>query len=159
MKAFAKKQFGIRTLALVALLSSVAVGTAMTSSTAQGWQRRSEQVIVHLGTTIGDMQNTNMAFMIATNLAAHGAKVTLFVDRDGVRVADTRVPLENLTWAGATLQSRYDAFLEAGGEVLVCPACAADAGMSADDLREGAVMGNPDLVAGIMLRADKILDY
>ena len=58
-----------------------------------------------------------------------------------------------------SIQEQYDGFLQAGGKILVCPGCAADAGITADDLRDGAIMGAPDSVAATLLRADKILYY
>ncbi len=53
----------------------------------------------------------------------------------------------------------YDAFVKAGGKVLVCPHCAEVAGLKAQDLRPGAHLAkNLGELADAVLAADKILD-
>ena len=116
--------------------------------------------MVHLGHGTDDLHAVTMALSIATALAKQpDSKVTLFLDREGVRVADRRTP-GDLRWGSSkTLAELYDAFVAAGGDVLVCPHCAAAAGLKASDLRKGAHMGTEQDVPSRMLAADRILDY
>lgn len=120
---------------------------------------KAQNIVVHLGQATNDLHSAHMALRIGTNLLQHRAKVTLFLDREGVRLADSRIPWENLTWAGNNIADEFDEFVNTGGKVLVCPGCAADAGITASDLRPGATMGNHDSVAKTLLRTDKIIDY
>jgi sulfur relay (sulfurtransferase) complex TusBCD TusD component (DsrE family) len=143
---------------LVMLVTVLTLSLGMISSSYAGGSR-AQKVTVHLGQATNDLHSAHMAIRIGTNLLQHHAKVTLFLDREGVRIADNRIPWENLTWAGNNIAAEFDEFVNAGGKVLVCPGCAGDAGISDADLRTGAVMGNPDTVAGAILMADKILDY
>lgn len=118
------------------------------------------RTVVHLGHGTDDLHAVTMGLSIATSLAKRpGSSVTLFLDREGVRVADRRTP-DDLRWGSSqTLEALFDGFVGAGGEVLVCPHCAAAVGVGASDLRKGARIGTEDEVAGRLLSADRILDY
>jgi predicted peroxiredoxin len=116
--------------------------------------------VVHLGHGSDDVHAVSMALGIATAMAKRpGAKLTLFLDREGVRIADRRTP-GNLRYGHSkTLVELYDAFVAAGGEVLVCSHCAEAIGLTADQLRQGARIGSDEEVANRLLAADRILDY
>jgi sulfur relay (sulfurtransferase) complex TusBCD TusD component (DsrE family) len=145
---------------LIIVVTALTLSLGMISSSYAGGETfRTQRVTVHLGQATNDLHSAHMAIRIGTNLLQHKAKVTLFLDREGVRIADNRVPWENLTWAGNNIAAEFDEFVNAGGKVLVCPGCAGDAGITEADLRPGAIMGNPDTVVGAILMADKILDY
>jgi predicted peroxiredoxin len=79
---------------------------------------------------------------------------------EGVRLADTRTP-QDLRWGhGDDIAKAYKAFIEAGGEVIVCPHCAKAAGFDEKSLRPGARMakqGND--LADVIIAADKVLDF
>jgi predicted peroxiredoxin len=116
--------------------------------------------VVHLGQGTNDLHSVTMGLSIATALAKRpGSTVTLFLDREGVRVADRRTP-GDLRWGTSpTLDQLFAGFVAAGGDVLVCPHCAQAVGLGKDDLRKGAKIGTEDEVASRMLAADRILDY
>jgi predicted peroxiredoxin len=103
-----------------------------------------------------------MAVKLATAMQKQGAAVTLFLDLEGVRMADKRDPLD-VMWgmAHAPLSQHYDEFVKAGGKIILCPHCAMAAGIGAGDLRDGAVIGdeNKQDIPNLLLKADKILDY
>ncbi len=144
---------------LAMLVTVLTLSLGMISSSYAGGGPRAQKVTIHLGQATNDLHSAHMAMKIGTNLLQHNAKVTLFLDREGVRIADNRIPWETLTWAGNYIASDFDEFVSAGGKVVVCPGCAGDAGITEADLRSGAVMGNPDTVADAILMADKIVDY
>jgi sulfur relay (sulfurtransferase) complex TusBCD TusD component (DsrE family) len=100
-----------------------------------------------------------MALHMAVNLAKHGARVTLFLDREGVRIADQRLPIDTLAWGESNVGADYDELVAAGVRVVVCPGCAANQSLTAEYLRKGAVMGTPDSVAELMLGASKVIDF
>jgi predicted peroxiredoxin len=116
--------------------------------------------VVHLGHGTDDLHAVTMGLGIAAGLAKRpDSKVTLFLDLEGVRVADRRTP-GDLRWGHSkTLAELYEAFVGAGGEVLLCSHCAEAGGLTAEQLRTGARIGSDDEVAARLLAADRILDY
>jgi sulfur relay (sulfurtransferase) complex TusBCD TusD component (DsrE family) len=100
-----------------------------------------------------------MAVHFAQYLQEQGADVTLLLDVDGVRLAEQGQAKAPGT-TNAQISTYYDGFVKAGGKVLVCPHCAAVAGLTAQNLRPGAHLGK-DLgeLADVFLAADKTLDY
>ena len=119
-----------------------------------------KQVVVHLSHSTDDLHAASMALKLARVLRSKGASVHLFVDLEGARVADKRVP-GSLGWGpgNATLGQLYDALVEAGGKVLVCPHCAQAAGLDEANLRAGARIGTVDDIGQVLMNADIIMDY
>ena len=58
-----------------------------------------------------------------------------------------------------TIGELYQGFVESGGRVLVCPHCAAAAGLEVGSLREGAKIGTSEDIVETLAGASKILDY
>ncbi len=151
--------FNIVAAALVALplaagCASVGSGPAYAQQTQQA-----QKVVVHLGSFTNDLHSTFMALSLGANMQKAGASVTVFLDREGVRLADAR-ERGDLTWgdSGPVSKALID-FMAAGGKVMVCPHCAELAGMKAADLRPGVQMGTHEGVAQLMLAADKVIDF
>jgi predicted peroxiredoxin len=143
------------------LLYCVACLAAVLLAAGTAWadHHEGEKVVVHLSKFGNDLHAVNMALKLGTMLQKGGNQVTLFVDLEGVRLADSRQPLD-LTWGHADpVEVLYKGFLEAGGKVLVCPHCAAAAGLEKDALRSGAAIGTPESIAEALTEATKILDY
>lgn len=118
-----------------------------------------QSIVIHLGHATDDIHSADMALHMGANLAKHGASVTLFVDREGVRIADKRLPIDTLSWGENNIGADYSEFLAAGGQVLVCPGCAGNQSLTAELLRDGAIMGTPDSVAQLILSASKVIDF
>lgn len=127
---------------------------AQTPQTAQ-----KQDIVVHLGSFSNDLHSAFMAFSLATSLQKHGASVTVFLDREGVRLADVR-ERGDLTWgdSGGTSAAMAE-FVKAGGTVVVCPHCASLAGIEASNIRPGARLATHEEVATIFLSADKVIDF
>ncbi len=144
-----------RTLALLfALATALAPATASFADAA-----KEAPVVVHLGHFTDDLHAASMALSIATMLQKRKVPVTLFLDREGVRLVDARVR-QNLQWGdGASLESKYEAFVDGGGTVLVCPHCAAAAGLDAKNLRPGATLGTEETIGAALAGASKVIDY
>lgn len=144
-------------------VSAVALGSMLGGNIARSAGHGDGQhVVVHLSKFTGDLHAAFMAFKLADGMQAEGAKVTVLLDLEGVRVADRGNPL-NLIWGThhGTLEEVYTKFVGGGGRVIVCPHCADVAGVNRDALREGTTVGNPDeqTIPRLLLEADKILDY
>ena len=152
-----------RALSAALLLSPLAAGctaVATPQAYAQTPQAAEKQdIVVHLGSFTNDLHSAFMALSLATNLHKHGAEVTVFLDREGVRLADVR-ERGDLTWgdSGGTSAAMTE-FVQAGGTVLLCPHCASLAGIEAANVRSGARMATHEEVAAIFLEADKVIDF
>jgi predicted peroxiredoxin len=130
-------------------------GFAQQASPATGQQK----IVVHLKHFTDDLHAAFMAVKLAGALKDEGADVTMFVDLEGVGLADSRQP-QDLRWGHSrALSDYYAAWVKKGGRVLVCPHCAKAAGLQAGSLREGAKIGTEQEVAALLISADKILDY
>lgn len=149
---------------LFLIVPLIVVGLTLgVSNTAQSVKMGDGQnVVVHLSKYTGDLHAVFMAVKLASAMQAGGADVTLFVDLEGVRLVDSRLPL-NVMWGTAhePLATHYEGFIKGGGQVIVCPHCAAAAGIGTGDLRPGATIGVPaeNTIPNLLLEADKILDY
>ena len=116
-----------------------------------------QNIVIHLSNYTNDLHSVNMALKIGHMLSKSGESVTLFLDLEGVRLADKNQP-QDLAWgSGDSIMSLYNQYISSGGKVLVCPHCAKAAGVS--DIRDGAEIANSDSLLKVMVDADKILDY
>jgi sulfur relay (sulfurtransferase) complex TusBCD TusD component (DsrE family) len=150
--------FRVLTAALLAA-PAIAGCTSFGAPPAHAQQVESQKIVVHLGSFTNDLHSAFMALSLATNMQKAGGSVTVFLDREGVRLADAR-ERGDLTWgdSGAISKAMAD-FVAAGGKVMVCPHCAELAGVTAANLRSGAVMGTHQDVARLMLDAAKVIDF
>lgn len=133
------------------------VAPAAYAQTPQAVQK--QDIVVHLGSFTNDLHSAFMALSLATSLQKHGASVTVFLDREGVRLADAR-ERGDLTWgdSGGTAAAMTE-FVQAGGTVLLCPHCATLAGIESANVRSDARMATHEEVAAIFLAADKVIDF
>ena len=90
--------------------------------------QKTQQVVVHLSHFTDDLHRCFMALKMANLMQVHGAEVTIFLDLEGVRLAERRQVLD-LTWGedSPPLADHYNNFIEAGGKVVLCPHCAKSA--------------------------------
>ncbi|MBX3176416.1 MAG: DsrE family protein [Candidatus Hydrogenedentes bacterium] len=144
-------------------VTAAALGAALGGNVARSANHGDGQhVVVHLSKFTSDLHASFMAFKLADAMQAEGARVTVLLDLEGVRLVDRGNPL-NLTWGTnhGTLEDVYTKFVGGGGRVIVCPHCADVAGVNRDALRDGAMIGVPDeqTIPRLLLEADKILDY
>lgn len=135
------------TLALSAPLQAQATNAA----------RADKHIVVHIGQYSNDLHSAAMGLSLAGMLREAGAEVTVFLDREAVRMADTGQPL--LQYGDSDTAALMQGFIEAGGRVVVCPHCAELGGVAADALRDGAEMGTKASIAALFLDADTVVDY
>lgn len=126
--------------------------------------------MVHIKVHQEDLQGAITAVRLATLMRTAGARVTIFLSLRGVRIADTRTPQDLFFGRDTELPSGTDltlgnvatGFLDAGGKIAVCPACANEVGLTPDYLigntRQVTIIA-PDALAQLLLKADKILDF
>ncbi len=155
MKTLAKTRFP---LALAAIL--IAGWTLLASPAAFPADPAETTTVVHLSKYSNDVHAVFMALKIAGTLQENGQDVILFVDLEGARLADARVP-NDLKWgqSDATVATVLKSFTDAGGKVRVCPHCAKACGLETAHLRDGCTLLTPDGLAGLFAKASKVIDY
>jgi sulfur relay (sulfurtransferase) complex TusBCD TusD component (DsrE family) len=84
-------------------------------------------------------------------------QVTIFVDREGVRMGEQDQPL--LTYGDSGLDALLSSYLDGGSLVLVCPHCAELGGVEPDELRTGFEMSTPESIAALFMNADTVISY
>jgi sulfur relay (sulfurtransferase) complex TusBCD TusD component (DsrE family) len=138
-------------LVLLALLATAAFALPQ-DATAQ-----EKTVVVHIGQFSNDLHSPAMGLSLARNLAEAGASVTVFLDREGVRMADRGQPM--LVYGDTDLEELLSAYMDAGGRVLICPHCAELGGVERGELRSGMEMGTQESVARLFMDADLVISY
>jgi len=119
-----------------------------------------QQAVVHLSHFTDDLHRCFMAVKLGTLMQKSGAQVTLFLDLEGVRLAERRQTLD-MTWGSnpTTLAEHYKNFTGAGGKVLLCPHCAHSAHLGDMSLKQNAEIASEQVLGKMLMDADKILDY
>jgi len=119
-----------------------------------------QKVVVHLSHFTDDLHRCFMALKVAGMMQEAGAEVTLFLDLEGVRLAERRHQLQ-LTWGGdgPPLSEHYKRYTEAGGKILLCPHCAKSANLGDMGLKRHAEIGTPQALSRMLIEADKVIDY
>lgn len=102
-----------------------------------------------------------MALGLGSNLlgAKKKPQVTLFLNLEGVYLADVMETLSDKQCGMKSLDTLWTDFQSVGGQIMVCPGCAKTAGLTEADLREGAKMGDHESVGNLFLDAQKVIDY
>jgi predicted peroxiredoxin len=137
----------------VALLVGLAAAPVPAQTTVK------QKVVVHLTHYTDNLHAVKMAVHLSAMMQSMGAEVTLLLDLEGVRLADTRQPGDLIWGKGEPISKELAAFVKAGGQLLLCPHCAEHAGITAATLRPGARIGATGELPRVILAADKILDY
>ena len=125
----------VRYFMLAAILVSLSLGLAGSSG-----GENAQKIVVHLSKFERDPHAAILAVKVAKELQSQGAKVTHYLDLEGVQLVDVRRERDGLWRTPGPLPKHYDALLSAGGKVLVSAEDARLAGLGRGDLR-GALRG------------------
>jgi len=87
------------------------------------------------------------ALHFAGNQLDRGHPVTLFLNGPAVMYASKSAPQATFPMAEKTLQEMLQGLMKGGAKVIVCRVCTKMHGMNEADLIDGAMLGNPELVA------------
>ena len=120
-------------------------------------QAQNKNIVVHIGQFSNDLHSVTMGLSVANMLKKEGADVTVFLDREGVRLADKSQ--KALMYADGDAEKLFMDFTKAGGKVIVCPHCAELAGVEKRQLRKGAEWGSPEAITKMLMAADLVIDY
>lgn len=93
-----------------------------------------------------DINRATMAIGFSTRvLKEKKIPVTIFLNVEGVRIADKNIP-EHKHATGKSTKEMLATFIEAGGKVIVCPMCMKNVGgLKKDEIIDGAVIGGSDV--------------
>jgi sulfur relay (sulfurtransferase) complex TusBCD TusD component (DsrE family) len=136
---------------------ALACAAALTLAAPAAAQDQAKHVVVHIGQYSNDLHSAAMGLGLAGLLQERGARVTVFLDREGVRLAETGQPL--LIYGDTDTGELLRTFIDGGGRVLVCPHCAQLGGVEAAELRPGIEMGTRAAVADLIMAADLVVSY
>ena len=137
-------------LVLILMMSLLAPSTALAEDA-------QKNIVVHIGQYTNDLHSATMGLGLAGTLQGAGAQVTIFADREAVRLGDKGHPL--LIYGDSDLDELLSSFLDGGGSVLVCPHCARLGGVEPDELRDGFKMATPESIAELFMNADTVISY
>ncbi len=94
--------------------------------------------------TTDDTWSANMALSLATTARKEGMEpVIIFLNVRGVYLADSgRMPAREGN-SELNIHEKLQAFIAEGGQVIACPSCSKEAGLTQEDYIEGVVIGEP----------------
>lgn len=156
--SLSKQWFRTCLVAISLVLASVAPSTnAEEKSNVDG---SGQKVVVHLSHFTDDLHRCFMAVKVANLMQDYGADVTLFVDLEGVRIAERKQELK-FNWGpdSPSLAKLYEKFADGGGKVLVCPHCAKSAHVTDPGLKRNAQIATLPMLGKMLIEADKVMDY
>jgi sulfur relay (sulfurtransferase) complex TusBCD TusD component (DsrE family) len=142
---------------VVLTVATLLVALGALGSTPALAQEAKKNVVVHIGQYSNDLHSATMGVSLAHQLQEAGAQVTVFVDREAVRMGEQGQPL--LTYGDSDLDALLSNYLDGGGSVLVCPHCAELGGVELSELRDGFEMGTREAIAELFMNADTVISY
>jgi len=150
----------ILTLAVIATVGILSFSFANGSAEEQPAPESKQHVVIHLSHFTDDLHRCFMALKVANLMQSHGAQVTIFLDLEGVRLAERRQKLD-LQWGvkSPPLSEYYEEFTEAGGKLVICPHCAKSARLGDMGLKKMAEIGTMKRIGEMLIEADKVMDY
>jgi predicted peroxiredoxin len=150
----------------IALGLAVLLGIVLTQSPLLPWVHAQNAApiaatsakVVHLQHGVDDPRATFMALNVANDLQDRGSKVTLLLTMKGTEIADARQSLDvSIKNEPQTLGALYDRFVAKGGQVKVCPDCAAASGLTV--LRAGADLASGNSDVSSLLMTNSIINF
>ncbi|MEM8602758.1 MAG: DsrE family protein [Cyanobacteria bacterium P01_H01_bin.121] len=122
-------------------------------SLSQTLKDQAQSLLVNL--TTDDTWAATMAITMATKAAQQSDQpVILFLSVRGVYIADReRLPATEGN-SDLNIHEKLQALVAAGGQVIACPNCAGEAGLTQADLVDGVILGEPGVVLPLLLDAN-----
>jgi len=105
--------------------------------------------------TTDNIDRAAMAIGFATKVRKNtGKPVTIFMNTQGVRLADINIP-QNTHKSGKTIHQMLQMFMDEGGVALVCPVCMKNVGgLSESEVLPGVIIGTPEYTWSAMFAED-----
>lgn len=156
--SYAKQIFRVGLLGVSVVIASI--GPSANAEETSKVDGSGQKVVVHLSYFTEDLHRCFMAVKVANLMQDYGAEVTLFVDLEGVRIAERKQELK-FNWGpdSPSLAELYEKFAAGGGKVLVCPHCAKSAHVTDPGLKRNAQIATLPMLGKMLIEADKVMDY
>lgn len=156
--SYAKQIFRVGLLGVSVVIASI--GSSAKAEETSKVDGSGQKVVVHLSHFTDDLHRCFMAVKVANLMQDYGAEVTLFVDLEGVRIAERKQELK-FNWGpdSPSLAELYEKFAAGGGKVLVCPHCAKSAHVTDPGLKRNAQIATLPMLGKMLIEADKVMDY
>jgi sulfur relay (sulfurtransferase) complex TusBCD TusD component (DsrE family) len=147
----------MRSLKSLVVLAALLLSLVGPMAQAQDADVKSRGLFVNL--TTDDTWSAAKAISFAHQKALKNghAPVAIWLNVRGVYLADKKRPshVHGLMRAqDASIQDMLTAFMADGGQVIMCSACSAAAGLSEDDYIDGVVMGTWPVVEALLFNPD-----
>jgi len=139
----------LHTILLTLLLTIFMAGPAMASD--------DDDATFFYNITTDDVWSAGMATGQALKALEAGHDVVLFLNVRGVYLASTSRQQDTFAATGMTPQAMIQAAMEKGAEVILCPMCMKQAGMTMDDVIEGAKRGGPEVTFDYLSDDDTVV--
>jgi predicted peroxiredoxin len=144
---FQDRQQGAETVMrhLKALSLSLLLLVLCAATNAQAAEDKSMGLFVNLTTNQTAIAGHAMHF--ASNMLERGHPVAFFLNHQAVAYATTSAPEEVFGDSGPTVAEMLADLMGRGAKVIVCRLCVKMQGIDPQNLVEGAMLGNPELVS------------
>jgi predicted peroxiredoxin len=106
----------------------------------------SNKVVINLATGLDDAERVTVAFLVGGAAAAKGKQVAMFLTKEAVRLGLPGYADAVACEGCPPLATLFEQYVNAGGELLVCPIC-----FSARKLEEGQLVPNARLAGATPL--------
>ncbi|MCB0173796.1 MAG: DsrE family protein [Anaerolineae bacterium] len=118
-----------------------------------------EHILIHNTNGKDNVERASLAFVVGNVARSANQKVTVLLTIEGVRVAVKGYADDMQAHGFAPLSDLIRQFVEAGGEIWVCGACANPRKITSDDLVEGAKIIGAATAVEALVNGAKTLDF
>jgi len=159
---------------IVAAVLMFSTGTGVTAGPSKAAAPAREKTVINL-TKAPDKQGMNevetgeaavLALQLGNLMQSSKGRTAIFLSLDGTVLADPAVVMNipsiyNPDYPGdeAAQPGLLQAFLGAGGRVIVCPLCGLRRGLTEETTLPGIEWGNPDSIAELFSKAEQIISF
>ncbi len=117
----------------------------------------SNKFLIHCSDAKSNSEDATVTFIIAAAAAAASERTAIFLSSDAVRLATPGYAEGVLAEGYEPFKNYLDSFLENGGELWVCPACAKARGIEAEELIDGAELTGAAVMINFVAEGAKML--
>lgn len=144
---------------LTTLLAAAAIALTAVSATAPAALAEDGKPGLFVNLTTDDTWSAAKAIMFAHQKALKNGHepVAIWLNVRAVYLADKKRPSHipgMMAKDGTSIQDMLTAFMADGGQVIMCAACSAAAGLTKDDYIDGVTMGSWPVVEGLLFDPD-----
>lgn len=133
------------------LLSTIIFAGSISAETNEATQAAATGLFIDLYSD--DLSKVGRAFTVGTKTRKeHNVPVIISISLEASRFADKGMPFASggATMRGSTIHEMMTRFMEAGGEIIICPVCMSENGVVEEDLLDGIKLAESCGVSRLM---------